>query len=210
MKRLIIIATALLVTAAAFAEAPPQRHTRTLIVKDGKVITDEGSVGIPGFEDILLGGPRAYIGVSLMNLSPELRDHFGAPKDAGVMVESVQDDSPADKTGVKVGDIVLSVDGKDVKSPADLRNALREKKDGDSVRIEVLRGRARQTFVTNVKERETPRMLQFNELPGVIGTPGSPEWRARIERFGGDCGDLQSRIKELENRLKDLEKKLQK
>ncbi len=210
MKRLIIIATALLVAAAAFADGPPQRHTRTLIVKDGKVITDESDGEIPGFESMLLGGPRAYIGVSLMNISPELREHFGAPKDAGVMVESVQDDSPADKAGIKVGDIVLSVDGKDVKWSGDLRNAMRDKKEGDSVRIEVLRGRTRQTLVTTVKERETPRMLQLNELPGMLGTPGSPEWRARIERLGGDCGDLQNRIKELENRLKDLEKKLQK
>ena len=142
-----------------------------------------------------------------MNISPELREHFGAPKDAGVMVEGVQKDSPADKAGIKVGDIVLSVDGKDVRSSADLRAAMREKKEGDSVRVEVLRGRSRHTLVTTVKERETPRMIQLDELPGVIGTP---EWRARIERFGGDCGDLQGRIKELETRLKDLEKKLQK
>jgi C-terminal processing protease CtpA/Prc len=204
MKKAIITAITLLIATAAFADSP-QRHTRTLVVKDGKVITDE-SDGVL-FEKLLLGGPRAYIGVSLMNISPELREHFGAPKDAGVMVESVQNDSPADKAGIKVGDIILSADGKDVKSSGDLRAALLEKKEGDSVRIEVLRGRSRQTLVTTVKERDTPRMLQLDELPGMIGTP---EWRARIERFGGDCGDLQSKIKELENRLKDLEKKLQK
>lgn len=204
MKKAIITALTLLIATIAFADSP-QRHTRTLVVRDGKVITDERD-GIP-FENILLGGPRAYIGVSLMNISPELREHFGAPKDAGVIVEGVQKDSPADKAGIKVGDIVLSVDGKDVRSSADLRAAMREKKEGDSVRVEVLRGRSRHTLVTTVKERETPRMIQLDELPGVIGTP---EWRARIERFGGDCGDLQGRIKELETRLKDLEKKLQK
>ena len=204
MKKTILTALTLLITAAAIAQAPPQRHTRTLVVRDGKVITDERN-GVP-FE-VLLGGARSYIGVSLTGLTPELREHFGAPKDAGVLVESVQNDSPADKAGIKVGDIVLSADGKDVKSSVDLRTALREKKGGDSVRIEVLRGRTRQTFVATVKERETPRVFQLDELPGVIG---SPEWRARIQNFGGDCGDLQSRIKELETRLKDLEKKLQK
>jgi membrane-associated protease RseP (regulator of RpoE activity) len=202
MKKTLILAFALLLAASAFADSP-QRQTRTFVVKDGKVITDDIK-GVP-FE-MFIGG-RTYIGVSLVGLSPELREHFGAPKDSGVLVESVQEDSPADKAGIKVGDIILAVDGKDVKSSADLRTALREKKEGDSVRIEALRGRSRQTFVTTVKERETPRMLQLDELPGVIGTP---EWRARIERFGGDCGDLQGRIKELETRLKDLEKKLQK
>jgi len=203
MKKIVIIAIAIIFTFAAFADDAPVR--RTLIVKDGKVITDtlEGSP----LEGLLPGGPRAYIGVSLMNISPELREHFGAPKDAGVMVESVQADSPADKAGVKIGDIILAVDGKDVTWSGDLRDQLRDKKDGETVRIEVLRGRSRQTLVTTVKEREAPRLIQLDELPGMIGRP---EWRARIERLGGDCGDLQNRIKELENRLKDLEKKLQK
>jgi len=205
MKKIILTAIALLITTSTFAQTP-QRHTRTLVIKDGKVITDE-SDGLPLGADVLLGGPRAFIGVSLMNLSPELRDHFGAPGESGVMVESVQDDSPAEKAGVKVGDIILSVDGKDVKWSGDLRNALKDKKEGDSVRLEVLRGRARQTIVATVKEREAPRVMKLDELPGLMG---SPEWRARIERFGGDCGDLQTRIKELETRLKDLEKKLQK
>jgi len=200
MKRTVIIAIALLLTASAFAEST----RRTLIIKDGKVITDGREINL---DNILMGGPRAYIGVSLTNLSPELREHFGAPKDTGVLVESVQKDSPAEKAGIRVGDLVIGVDGKDVESSNDLRKALAEKKEGDSVRIEILRGRARQTLVATVKEREAPRLLQLDALPGVMG---SPEWKARIERFGGDCGDLQSRIKELETRLKDLEKKLQK
>lgn len=201
MKKTIITAlTFLLFTTAALAEEPIRR---TVIVRDGKVITDD----IKGPVEMLLRGPRAYLGVSLTNLSPELREHFGASKDAGVLVESVQKDSPADKAGVRVGDIVLSIDGAGVKSAGDLRTALQEKKDGDSVRIEVLRGRARQTLVASVKERENRRLLQLDELPGLMG---GPEFRARIERLGGDCGDLQGRIKDLESRLKDLEKKLQK
>ena len=201
MKKSIIATLALFLAASAFAQTPQRR---TVVVRDGKVITDSGDFG--EFETFLIGG-RSYIGVSLTNLSPELREHFGAPRDAGVIVEGVQDDSPAAKAGIKVGDILLSVDGKDVTSSVDLRKALREKKEGDTVRIEALRGRAKQTFVTTVKEREAPRYFDTSDLPTVIG---GPEWRARIERLGGDCGDLQTRIKELETRLKDLEKKLQK
>ncbi|MEO8382279.1 MAG: PDZ domain-containing protein [Acidobacteriota bacterium] len=200
MKKSLIVTFTLLLAVSAFADGPIRR---TVVIKDGKVITDGHEIALDG----LLGGPRAYIGVSLTNLSPELREYFGAPKENGVMVESVQKDSPAEKAGIRVGDIVLGVDGDDVASSADLRHALQEKKEGDSVRIEVLRGRARQTLVAAVKERGAPRLLQLDELPGVLG---NPEWRARIERFGGDCGDLQTRIKDLEGRLKDLERKLQK
>ena len=199
MKRIIITALALLFTVAAFADQPVRR---TVVVRDGKVIEGGDRYLI---ESGLLG-PRAFLGVSLTTLSPELREHFGAPKDAGVLVGSVQNGSPAEKAGLRVGDIVLSVEGKDVTSSMDLRQALRDKKEGDSVRLDILRGRARQTVVATVKERDTPRALQLEDLRTMVGTP---EFRARVERLGGDCGDLQVRIKELETRLKDLEKKLQ-
>ena len=203
MKRIITTALAFVIGTAALADQPVRR-TNTVVVRDGKVITTQGE-NLHLIESMM--GSRAYLGVSLVGLSPELRDHFGAPKDAGVMVESVQDDSPAAKAGIRVGDIVLSVDGKDVKSSVDLRLALKDKKEGDSVRVDLLRGRARQTVVASVKEREAPRLMHLQDLPTLVGTP---EFRARVERLGPDCGDLQTRIKELETRLKDLEKKLQK
>lgn len=205
MKRIIATLVTLAAATAALADGPVRRtNTNTVVIRDGKVISGdlEGRAALEA-----LFTSRAFIGVSLASLSPELREHFGAPKDAGVIVESVQDDSPADKAGIRVGDIVLSVDGKDVKSSADLRMALREKKEGESVRIDLLRGRSRQTVVASVKERDTPRLMHFEDLRGVVG---APEFRARVERLGGDCGELQTRIRELETRLKDLEKKLQK
>lgn len=200
MKKLAITALTLVLTTTAFAGDPVRR---TVIVRDGKVVHTDN---VEGFEGILLGGPRAYLGVSLNNLSPELREHFGGPKEAGVIVESVAPDSPADKAGVRVGDILLSVDGNEVKSAASVRSALRDKKDGDAVRLEVQRGRARQTLMAAVTLRPASRTLQLDELPGIVGTP---EFRARLERLG-QCGELQTRIRELETRLKDLEKKLQK
>jgi membrane-associated protease RseP (regulator of RpoE activity) len=206
MKRIITTLLTLAAATAALADGPVRRttNTNTVVIRDGKVISGdlEGRAVIES-----LFTSRSFIGVSLASLSPELREHFGAPKDAGVIVESVQDDSPADKAGIRVGDIVLSVDGKDVKSSVDLRMALRDKKEGDSVRIDLLRGRSRQTVVASVKERDNPRLMHFEDLRGVVGTP---EFRARVERLGGDCGELQTRIKDLESRLKDLEKKLQK
>lgn len=207
MKRIITTALTLCVAAAAFADTPARR-TSTVVVRDGKVVVRDGKPadGESRYFFESLVGPRAFLGVTLTPLTPQLREHFGAPKEAGVLVDNVQDDSPAEKAGLRVGDIVLAVDGKDVRSSADLRMALRDKKEGDSVRIDLLRGRNRQTVVATVKERERPRGLHLEDLPTVVG---SPEFRARLERLRGDCGDLQTRIKELETRLKELEKKLQ-
>ncbi|HYK02904.1 MAG TPA: PDZ domain-containing protein [Thermoanaerobaculia bacterium] len=208
--KILTIALSLFITTALAAQTPPspRTRTRTVVVKDGKVITDDGDA-IP-FRHELFGGKRAHLGVSLVDLTPELRDHYGASKDAGVLVGAVEDGSPADKAGVRVGDIILSIDGKGVDSSMDIRTGLNEKKEGDSVRIEVLRGRNRQALVASVVEKEGVRFLRGAELGNLPMLLDSPEWRARLQTIGpSNCDDLQGRIKELEGRLKELEKKLQ-
>jgi membrane-associated protease RseP (regulator of RpoE activity) len=205
------IALSLFITAALAAQTPPpppRTRARTVVIKDGKIIKSDGDV-IP-FRHELLGGKRAHLGVSLIDLTAELRDHYGASRDAGVLVGAVEDGSPADKAGVRVGDIILSMDGKDVDSAAGLRLGLAEKKEGDSVRMEVLRGRNRHALVATVVEKEGVRIMRGSELRDLPVILDSPEWRARFESMEpSNCNDLHTRIKELEGRLKELEKKLQ-
>lgn len=206
MKKLVITLFATLFAFAALADKPVRR---TIVVKDGKVITDKIEDALDGE---LLGGKRAYLGVSLTDISPELREHFGATKESGVLVESVAAGSPAEKAGLRTGDVIVSVDGKEVAWSGNIRRELRDRKEGDSVRIEIVRGRARQTLVASLIEKEGPRVLLPRDIEVLTEKIGrnfdGTEWHARV--LGGDCSDLQSRIKELENRLKDLEKRLQK
>src|SRR5215475_13923485 len=82
-----------------------------IVDKDGKQKVYEGD------------GPmvrRGYLGTALMDLTPELRTHFGVPEEAGVMVSRVESGSPAEKAGLKVGDILTRVDGAAVKSSWDV------------------------------------------------------------------------------------------
>jgi len=207
MKTTRLLPIALLLFAASlYAEGPIRR---TVVIRDGKVVSSSDGDLIRLNGD-LFGGKRAFLGVTLVDLTPELREMYGASKDAGVLVGSVEDGSPADKAGVHVGDIILSIDGTSIDSSSDLRHGLRDKKDGETARLEVLRGKSRQTIVASVVERDGPRLFEGGDIEELTRQFNSPEWRARIERAGGDCGDLQVRIRELETRLKDLEKKLQK
>jgi hypothetical protein len=119
------------------------------------------------------GGPpgRGYLGVQLLNLTPELRGHFGVSEDAGVMVAKVEPGSPAEQAGLQVGDIVTEVDGNPVDSSWSLSRYVRGKKEGDSVSMGVWReGGAQAVFVTIVeKEREAV----FLGGPGM-GVPVPP------------------------------------
>lgn len=204
--RFITFAVAIAVATAAVAQSP---EPRTIVIRNGEVITN-GQV-FDSDRRLVLAGKRPFLGVSLVDLTSELREHYGAPKNAGVLVGSVEKESPADRAGIRVGDVVLSIDGNDVNSSIAIRQALREKKEGDAARIEVLRGRSRQTVVATIVEREPVVFSRgdFERLRRALGTRDNPEWRARI-LAGGNCGELQTRIKDLETRLKDLEKKLQK
>lgn len=210
VRSILTLALALVFAFSTLADKPGQK--RTVIIKDGKVVTDSTEdldFDILKLNGELLGGKRAILGVSIIDLTPELREHYGADRDAGILVGSLEDNGPADKAGVRVGDIITAVDGTEVASTGQLRRALRDKKEGDTVRLDVLRGRGRQTIVATVVEREGPGfpgLLRMADLESM-GMPG--EWRTRVTSLP-NCVELQSRIKELEAKMKDLEKKLQK
>jgi S1-C subfamily serine protease len=52
---------------------------------------------------------KGRLGVMVMSLTPELRKHFGAPDDRGVLVAHVEPDTPAAKAGVEVGDVIAPI-----------------------------------------------------------------------------------------------------
>lgn len=68
-------------------------------------------------EVIKAGGiRRGWIGVEAIELPESLREHFGAPADAGVMVSAIESGSPAEAAGFRLGDVVYDVGGKPVGS----------------------------------------------------------------------------------------------
>ena len=136
-----------------------KRVERYVWVGDG----DEGGYEY-GFFEGLHG--RGFLGVQLMSLTPELRVHFGLSDDAGVMVAKVETNSPAEKAGVQVGDILTEVDGETVDSSWKLARYIRGKEEGDTVSLGLWRdGRAQTVFVT-ITERERSVLR--------LGGPGSP------------------------------------
>lgn len=85
-------------------------------------------------------GSFGYLGVSTTALTSELRTHFGAPEDVGVMIGSVEEDSSAVAAGLQVGDIITRLDDDDVTSGGSLSRLVRRHEEGDEVTIEYWRG----------------------------------------------------------------------
>ncbi|HEX9943718.1 MAG TPA: PDZ domain-containing protein [Thermoanaerobaculia bacterium] len=213
---------ALTATAHADDKEPKKVEKRRVVVvdKDGKRQVFEGD------------GPmmrRGYLGVGLTELTPELRTHFGVPEDAGAMVAKVEPGSPAEKAGIKVGDILTSVDGQDVKSSWDVMRKVRPLDDGQQVPVEIWRnGKAQNLTVTIVqKERPEfdmgplfwkegdgePKILHLDkdkllkDWPKGRGGLGvlSPEGRRLVTPRELE---LEKKLKELEKRIDELERQL--
>jgi serine protease Do len=83
---------------------------------------------------------RAYLGVTLQNLTPELVNKYRAGTGDGSLVSDVVPGAPADRAGLKPGDIVRRFNGRAVKDTASLRSRLTEVDIGDRVELTYVRG----------------------------------------------------------------------
>lgn len=231
MKKRTVLTTILLMLMVATAAWADDDRTRTRVIeiKDGTVIImDDGKVvELDKLKNSFFFGDgemvkRGFLGVYLQDLTPELREHFGLPEGTGVLVSSVSDDGPAEKAGLKAGDIIIAIDGEVMSSSNDVGKAVGDREGGDQVRIEVDRKGATEQIFATLKERERPR-FRVRSLPGDLNWIDeqsgeamgklktfleSPEWKVRVNRLG-NCDELQSKIEALEKRLQDLERLLE-
>jgi serine protease DegQ len=93
-------------------------------------------------ESILTSGSvtRGWIGVEPQNLSKELAESLSLPKDTrGVLISEVLEGGPADKAGMKPGDVLTQVNGQSVNDVAALLNRIAQTNPGDEAKITLLR-----------------------------------------------------------------------
>ena len=198
----------------------PVLKKRIVIVdKDGKQKVWEGD------------GPlmrRGYLGVSLTELTPELRTHFGVPEETGVMVSKVEPGSPAEKAGLKVGDVLTRIDGNAVKSSWDVSEKVRKLDEGQQIPLEVWRNGKAQNVTAAIVQKERPELdmgpLLFKEGDGNrLMLRMSPGELKGLRELKGEEGlknlqiqrlvspreaELEKQLKELEKRIDELEKQL--
>lgn len=94
------------------------------------------------------------IGVALYGLSDQLAKHFGTDN-GGALINEVMEDSPAEKAGLEAGDVIVKMDGDKVKDVDDVREAIQDKDEGETVAVTVLRDGKESTFDVEVEESNT-------------------------------------------------------
>jgi serine protease Do len=97
---------------------------------------------------------RGWIGVQIQPVTSDIADSLGIKKAEGALVAEPQADSPADKAGVKSGDVILSVDGAPVKDARSLARTISAMAPGTSVRLGILHN-----------GKEETKTLTLGELP---------------------------------------------
>lgn len=135
-----------------------------------------GSVGIgfaipaeiaqPIVEKLMKGEEivRGYLGVSIQPVDDDLANSLGLRKNRGELVQTVQPGEPAEKAGIKPGDIVIKVDGKDVTPEQTLSYLVANIAPGTSIPVELMRDGKQRTVTVKVGKRPSEETLRQQQM----------------------------------------------
>ena len=174
-----------------------------------------------------------FLGVGFGDVPAILSEHLGLAEGAGIIVNDVWKDSPAQKAGIEKNDVLLALDGYEIKGPKDFAKLLGEKKAGDAVKVEIIHKGQRSTSSVTLSER--PKELsdasddvlwgpaqgegpggtdvwRLHRGPGpvrrgrvIIEGPNGKTWKVEVPDTLWDAQELSQAF---EVRLKDLEKEM--
>jgi len=100
---------------------------------------------------------RGWIGVEPQDITPELAESFGLTRKSGAIIAGVLKGGPADKAGIRPGDILIAVEGKPVSDTSDMLNLIADLKPGDKAKMTVLRKTQESTIDVVIGKRPRPR-----------------------------------------------------
>ncbi len=134
---------------------------------------------------VLPGGffeSRKYIGVYCNELNAELAEHFGVKEGTGLIIAKLTEGGPAAKAKMRVGDVIVRVDGKRVETVDGLIDLVQAKDKGEKVKIEFLRDKKAMTAEVEVAEEES-------------GPLGSESLRELLESWQGYTDAFRNELK---------------
>ena len=112
---------------------------------------------------------RGWLGVVIQKVTPEIAESFGLDKARGGLVAEVAKDGPAERAGVKVGDVIVEFDGKDIKESNDLPIIVARTSVDKKVRMKVFRDKKEVTLTAAVGELKEAEVVASTKEKGELG-----------------------------------------
>jgi serine protease Do len=139
---------------------------------------------------------RGYMGVLLTDVTPALQQALGLTVSRGALVQDFAGDSPAQRAGLRVYDIITDVDGRDIGSNEDLNRDISARPPGAVVRVEVARDGRQVTLPVRLVERPRGSEREAELLPGSrdrgsLSSPDAPLGLTVRELDRGFAGRLE-------------------
>jgi serine protease Do len=116
---------------------------------------------------------RGWLGVSIQTVTEEIAEGLGMAAPTGALIAQVQPDGPAEKAGLKQGDVVLRFDGKTIGEMRELPRVVAQTDVGRTVPVDILRGGKERTVSVKVAEMSDP--VQVSSRPETAPKPGTDD-----------------------------------
>ena len=127
---------------------------------------------------------RGWLGVSIQDLTPDLAKSLDIKETAGALVSGVEKDSPADKAGLKRGDLITGIDTKEVDDSTGLRNMIASTAPGTKIDVKIIRDGKMQTetvVLGEYKEHAVVKKTEYdNALKGISVQDLTPGLRDKL------------------------------
>jgi serine protease Do len=133
------------------------------------------------------------LGIQVDNLGQQLGEFFGAKNGEGLLVKSVEKGGPAEKAGLKAGDVITRMDNEKISDRSDLRRLLRSHHDGGKVTLGIIREKHEQNLTIDLPAHKSG------------GSSGMEIWEPDMENWQ----DWQSKLQDIQPQLLEAQKTLQ-
>ena len=158
----------------------------------------------------------AFLGVHLQDPDKDLAEYFGVKADEGVLILKVLTDTPAEKAGLKAGDVIVKFNDKNISDASDVTKLLADMEKGDKADIQVIRHKNKQTLKVELEARKGFEGIKILKDHGKNLHFEIPEINVEVPVFYYQTPEddeaeaiLEEKIeKNLEDKLKKVDEKL--
>ena len=142
----------------------PDTKVKLEIFRNGKTIEKIVTIGkkksygshhsMPFKKNIRISYGSPYLGVHIHDLDKDLAEYFHVEEHKGVAITKVVENSPAEKAGLKSGDVIVKIGDEPIHYTEDIQYSLKNYDDGDKVPIEIIRKAKSQTVGVTLESKD--------------------------------------------------------